>query len=362
MSLQKFLNSALLTSVILMPLHSMAETLTITETMLPDTFNLDGTIEAVNSGTISAQTSGNILSINGDVGDSVENGEILIRIDNTQQKAAVAQSEAALAQAQALNDDAQTLLKRNARLVKQGTLSQGEYDRSVAQAKSSAANVEAAKAALRQARTQLSYTEVTAPYAGIIMERFVEVGEFVSPGTPLMSGYGTGAMRAVTDVPQRIAAKYTNTSQVSIQVKDSHTPATDVTLYPFADSSRHSVRLRATLAEDTSQTVVPGQWVKVQLQVGSRPAILVPEAAILRRGEMTAVFVTMNERSTLRQVRVGAQRQLPQQLPQQRQGETWYEILAGLNAGETIKANALDELGDRSANSSTSTDAKPDVK
>lgn len=151
-----------------------------------------------------------------------------------------------------------------------------------------------------------------------------------------------------------------DTSQVSIQVENRQTPATDVTLYPFADSSRHSVRLRATLAEETSQTVVPGQWVKVQLQVGSRPAILVPEAAILRRGEMTAVFVTMNERSTLRQVRVGAQRQLPQHLPQQHQGETWYEILAGLNAGETIVVNALDELGDIARNANT--DAKPDVK
>ncbi|KZY96531.1 hypothetical protein A3746_22810 [Oleibacter sp. HI0075] len=75
---------------------------------------------------------------------------------------------------------------------------------------------------------------------------------------------------------------------------------------------------------------------------------------------MTAVFVTMNERSTLRQVRVGAQRQLPQQLPQQHQGETWYEILAGLNAGETIVVNALDELGDIARNANT--DAKPDVK
>ena len=169
-----------------------------------------------------------------------------------------------------------------------------------------------------------------------------------------MSGYGTGAMRAVTDVPQRIAAKYSDTSQVGIQVKDTHQQLTLPSTH--SQTAAATVSVCAQHAEETSQTVF-GQWVKVQLQVGSRPAILVPEAAILRRGEMTAIC--HNERTLyLRQTRQ-CSGQLPQH-PQQHQGETWYEILAGLNAGETIVVNALDELGDIARNANT--DAKPDVK
>lgn len=337
MRIHKFLTGSLYVSILMIQTQSATAELTISEASIPDIYSLDGTVEAINSGTISAQTSGTILAINGDVGDSVDDGQVLIQIDNTQQKAAVAQASASLAQAEALNDDSQTLLKRNARLLKQGTLSQGEYDRSEAQAKSAAANVEVAKAALQQAKTQLSYTEVTAPYAGLIMERFVEVGELVNPGTPLMSGYGTGAMRAITDVPQRIASKFNDASQVSVEIEHKMTPATKVTLYPFADNQRHSVRLRAALSDEASANLLPGQWVKVHIQAGARNAILIPSSALLRRGEMNAVYVQENDRSYLRQIRLGN--------PIQRNGDTWYEVLAGLQAGEVIHEDALSELG-----------------
>jgi len=318
----------------------MAGELTLSEVVIPSAYELDATLEAVNAGTISAQTSGVIRAVHGDVNDKVSKGDLLIEIDSTQQRAAVAQAEAALAQANAMNDDAQTLLRRNTRLQKQGTLSEGEYDRSVAQAKSSAANVKAAEAALTQAREQLSYTQVTAPYAGIISQRFIEVGELVNPGQALMSGYSSKQMRAITDLPQRLASKYSDAQQLHILVGDQSYPATDVVLFPYADPERHSVRLRASLSEDASQGLMPGQWVKVQMHSGERQGVAVPGAAILRRGEMTGVYVRLGNKFIMRQVRLGNRFSLG--------GEIYYEVLAGLNAGDVIADNALSSLAQTS--------------
>jgi RND family efflux transporter MFP subunit len=260
---------------------SLADELTITTTTIPQTYTLDATIEALNAGTISAQTNGVIKAIYGDVNQAVTEGVLLVEIDNIQQKAAVAQAEASLAQAKALNDDAQATLTRNTRLHKQGTLSKGEYDRALAQAKSAAANAQAISASLVQAQAQLSYTRVIAPYAGVVTERFVEVGELVSQGQPLMSGYQPSAMRAVVNLPQYLASQYTSESSLDLTINGATYSPTETTLFPFADPQVHSVRLRATLPSYAATKVIPGQWIKVTITTGTREGIALPAQAVM---------------------------------------------------------------------------------
>lgn len=341
MRIQNVLTSIGLT---LMTLTSTAGEFSITSTQIPQRYELDGTLEAINAGTISAQTSGVIKAVYGDVNNIVNKGDPLIEIDDTQQKAGVAQAEAALAQAIALNDDAQTVLSRNTRLQKQGTLSKSDYDRSVAQAKSTAANVQAAKAALTRAKTELSYTNINAPYAGVIMERFIEVGELVSPGQPLMSGYDSSAMRAVTALPQQVAKHYKSVEQISITVDGESYPAAEATMYPFADPERHSVRLRATLPAEATAKVMPGQWVKIIMTTGSREGYAIPTAAIMHRGELSAVYIRQGDNTSLRQVRLGN--------AFNQNGQVWYEVLAGLNEGDIVFDNALEQLATLSTKTS----------
>ena len=320
---------------------SLADELTITTTTIPQTYTLDATIEALNAGTISAQTNGVIKAIYGDVNQAVTEGVLLVEIDNVQQKAAVAQAEASLAQAKALNDDAQATLTRNTRLHKQGTLSKGEYDRALAQAKSAAANAQAISASLVQAQAQLSYTRVIAPYAGVITERFVEVGELVSQGQPLMSGYQPSAMRAVVNLPQYLASQYTSESSLDLTINGATYSPTETTLFPFADPQVHSVRLRATLPSDAATKVIPGQWIKVTITTGTREGIALPAKAVMRRGELTAVYVHTNDRVFLRQVRLGN--------TFVRDNQTWHEVLSGLHTGDRVNSNALEQLANIAA-------------
>ncbi len=332
-----------LTALLALPADAL-ETRTLQTSQIPVFYDLEATLEAVNESTISAQTSGAIQAVHVDINDRVKKGTLLIEIDNTQQQAQLAQAEAQLAQAEAQNEDAQILLKRNQRLLKQGTISQGLFDSAEAQAKSTAAAVAAANANVRQARTQLSYTRVIAPYSGIVKARMVQVGELVNPGQPMMTGLALQPLRAVADLPQSIASHFQAShfqasrdqasrdqasqaaTAIQVLVGDQMTPisADKITLYPYADARYHSVRLRAELPADDNRHLYPGMWARVRLPAGAREGILIPQSAIVRHSEVTSVYILDGKQLKMRQVRLG----------NSRNGEA--EVLAGLVAGDII--------------------------
>jgi RND family efflux transporter MFP subunit len=317
-----------LSILLTLPTHAL-ETRTLHTSRIPVFYDLEASLEAVNESTISAQTSGSILAVHVDVNDRVKKGALLIEIDNTQQKAQLAQAQAELAKAEAQNEDAQILLKRNQQLLKQRSISQGQYDSASAQAKSAAAAVAAASANVRQARTQLSYTRVTAPYSGIVKARMVQVGELVSPGQPMMTGLALQPLRAVTNLPQRIARYFRSRqaeSSVQVMIDDQqiHINADKITLYPYADDQHHSMRLRAELPSENATSRYPGMWARVRVPVGEREGLMIPQSAIVRHSEVTSVYVMNDQQLAMRQVRLG----------NSSNGEA--EVLAGLSAGDTI--------------------------
>lgn len=300
---------------------------------------LDGRLEAVNQSTISAQTSGIVESIHVDINDQVSAGQTLITINNSQQSANLSQAQANLAQAQAINEDGQILLQRNRSLFAKKTLSQGELDRSIAQAKSSAAAVLAAQAKVKQAQEQLSYTQVLAPYAGIVSQRSVQIGELVSPGQTLMSGFAPQPLRVVSQIPQHLVAKFkrADNSAITISAEGKNYSIESYTLFPYADSRYSSTQARITLAPLTEQhdtrSLIPGSWVSVALAIGQKNSIVVPKSTIIQQGEIASLYVIETETRNikLRFVRLGSAILETQEI----------EILSGLNSGETIVINAI---------------------
>ncbi|MAD45869.1 MAG: efflux transporter periplasmic adaptor subunit [Oceanospirillaceae bacterium] len=340
-TLRSSLKSALqisLLAAVLPTTAQAAESVSLEPVTVPVYFDLEATLEAVNESTISAQTSGAIKAVYYDVNDQVEKGALLLEIDDTQQQAELQQAYANLAQAKAQNEDAQVLLQRNTRLYKQGTLSKGEIDSTTARAKSAAAAVKAAQAALTQAREQLAYTKVKAPYAGLVKTRHVELGELVNPGQALMTGLSLDKLRAVADAPQRIASQYRSADQVTVRIGEQSVAPESVVLYPFADATHHSVRLRANLSSGTTgadnRPLYPGQWTKIRVQTGERDVLLLPQSAILKRSELTSVYVLDDGQPELRQVRTG----------NLHNGEI--EVLSGLQAGDKVITDALAQLAE----------------
>jgi len=305
-------------------------TLKVTVTQGARSYLLDGVVEAVNKSTVSAQTSGRIAEIRFDVDDVVEKGQLLIRFHDTEQRAAVSHSEAALKEAETRAGELETEFKRASTLFAQGTIAKARFDTVKANYDAARARLEAARAQLVQAREQLSYTEVRAPYGGVVTRRHVEIGELASAGQPLMTGFSLDKLRVRVDVPQKYADLVRRGATAVVLHDGRRVRVTALTLFPFAAPASNTFTARLTLP-DRHEGLYPGMLVKVSFDLGKRRQIAIPAAAIAYRSELLAVYVVGRDGTvSLRQIRPG--RQL---------GNGAVAVLAGLRAGETI---ALDPV------------------
>lgn len=293
---------------------------------------LDGRVAAVQRSTVSAQTSGRITDVAFDVDDFVEQGQVIVRISSAEQAARVSQAEGNLAEAQARLAEARAEFERIEAVFAQNVVSRAEFDRAQAALNSARARFQAALAARDEARQQLEYTEVRAPYSGIVTERHVEVGESVSPGSPLLSGLSLDALRVELDVPSRLVARVREQRFARVMTDDGTViESSDVTVFPYADERSNTFRVRVELPEGAQQAALfPGMLVKVALKVDERERLIVPREAVAFRSEVAAVYVVDDDdRVRMRQVRLGAEH------------DSGFEVLAGLSAGERV---ALDPV------------------
>ena len=289
----------------------------------------DGTVEAVNQATMSAQTAGRIAEVFYDVDDYVEPGDPIVRFTDVEQQSALRQAKASLEEALARRKQTDAEFSRAEGLFQSGSSSQREYDQALAARDAAVARVTAARSAVETAEQQLEYTLVRAPYAGIVTERHVEVGEAVSVGQPLMSGLSLEALRVVVNLPQQIAAKVREHDTAYVLTDEGRVEADNVTIFPFADSASNTFTVRVELPQGQF-ALYPGMFVKVAFVIGDAARLLVPTSALLRRSEVTGLYVVDGDGAVrLRQVRAG-----------NTFGDLT-EILAGLDAGERI---ALDTV------------------
>ena len=304
------------------------EPYTVTPVEINDSIAVDATVEAINKATLTAQTQGRVTAIHFDVDDYVNQGEIVLELENREQKARVSQAQASVDEARASVEEASKNFKRVEELVASGTLSQADFDRSRAALDAARARQKQAEAALDQARQQLSYTQLVAPYPGILTDRFVEVGELATPGKPLVAGLSMDRIRVTATVPQRYVDAVRRQSSLTVVLDDgTRLTSNEITVFPYAEAGSHSFRIRAELDAGVDG-IYPGMFARVELVTGSREVLAVPASAVLRRQELSAVYRLDGDTPRLTQVRTG--RVLGDQV----------EILSGLSAGQVIASDA----------------------
>ena len=289
---------------------------------------LDGTVEAVHQATVSAQTAGRVAEVNYDVDDFVDAGSTLLRFTDVEQRTALRQAEAQLAEARARLVEAGEEYRRSENLVERGLGSQRDLDRALAGRDSASARVESAESVVVAAEQQLDYTVIKAPYAGIVTQRHVEVGEAVTSGQPLMSGLSLEQLRAAVDVPQKVAILIRTGPKAVVLTAEGRIAPESITIFPVADPKTNTFRVRLELPAGQFG-LYPGMFVKVAFEVGEAERLLIPSAALVQRSEVTAVYVLGSAGIRLRQIRTG-----------QSFGNR-VEVLAGLREGEAV---ALDPV------------------
>lgn len=306
---------------------------------LAETIRLDGVIEAEQQSTVSAQTSGTVMELPYDVDDSVAAGELIVRLEDSEQRARLNQAEATLEEAQAGLQDARQRFERIQALHERELVSRQDFDQARNNLDSARARVERARSAVEEAQKQLDYTRVLAPYGGILTERHVEIGESVNPGQPLLSGLSLKHLRVVVNLPQRYADIARKERRARVTLPDGRVLKTgEMTFYPYADPATHTFRLRMDLTEPDG-SLFPGMLVKVGFPVARREALWIPAESLIHRSELRAVFVLDDrDRPRLRQIRAGI-----------RDGDR-IEVLAGLEAGERVVANPGELVGSERLN------------
>jgi RND family efflux transporter MFP subunit len=304
-------------------------TMPVTAQAAPTERVLDGTVEAVNQSTVSAQTAGRVEAIYFDVNDTVPAGALIIRIRSTEQAASLTQAQAALKEATAREAEAQTRYERIADMYQRKVVAKATYDEASAARDAAVARLIAARAGLEAAREGVAYTEIRAPYPGVVTQKHVQVGEAVAPGTPLMTGASLDELRVVAEIPQSVIDPVRSARKAAVYADGRRIEATGITIFPAAQPETNTFRARIDLPQGV-QGLAPGMFVKVGLIVGEAERMLVPRSAVVQRSEMRGVYVVApGGRVSLRQVRLG----------HARGGQV--EVLAGLADGERI---ALDPV------------------
>lgn len=301
-------------------------TLEVAVRELPQTIAAEGVVEAVRQATLGAQVAGRIVELNVNAGDTVRAGQVLARIDARTANQAVAASLSQVAEAEANLANAKRKHERNRDLLAQKFVSQSAVDQSEAEYKAAQAQLAALKANAGQAVATQSFNTITAPYAGVIGATHAELGDMAQPGRALVTVFDPRELRVTATLPQATLSrvKLDVPVRIDLTATGKSVTATKVTVIPLADSRTHTTRVRLDLP--ATDGVLPGQFARAYFVTDTVRALTVPAAALLRRGEVTAVYVIDDKgRPQLRQVRAG-----------EVIGDGQVEILAGLAGGERI--------------------------
>ncbi|HOL64261.1 MAG TPA: efflux RND transporter periplasmic adaptor subunit [Accumulibacter sp.] len=276
-------------------------------------FSADAQIEAVRQATVAAQVAGRVVDVRVDAGQRVQAGQLLMKIDAREANEAAAAAAAQLA-------NARVTYQRQRNLRQQGFISQAALDKAKA-------DFDTAQAAHSQAQISAGHATVRSPLSGVVAQRLTELGEMANPGKPLFLLYDPAGLRVTASVPQQRLPQLRALQQAKVEFPElaSSVVATSVNVLPIADAATHVSPVRVGLPAGMGG-LLPGMHARVHFQLASTRKLGVPTAAIVRRGEVAAVYVRNAQgQPVLRQLRLG-----------EPLADGSVEVLAGLHAGERV--------------------------
>ncbi len=328
---------------------------------LPETSITTGTVRSTTVSPLSAKVMGNVTRVLVSEGQRVRAGEALVEIDDREGRArteqamagsseveqAIAGAGAAVSAAQANADLANATYKRFSALRERGSVSPQEFeevaarragaDAQLAQAKRGRdallARKSQARAGVAEAETFLSYSTVRSPISGIVTARMIDPGAQTAPGMPLVTVEDDSQYRVETTVDEELAGHVRVGDSVTVDGGGPPITARVTNVDPAVDPATRSALVKINLPAKSG--LRSGAFVRVAFTVGSRNGITVPASAITRRGQLTSVFVVDNDGvAHMRLVTLGDP-----------QGQR-VEVLSGIDAGETIVPQVMNDLRD----------------
>lgn len=310
-----------------------APVVAVQRTSMPSFHTVAGTVRPETTSTLAANVVGTVVRVAVAEGDRVRAGDVLVQIDAREPRAQVDRTRAgreeverAIEAANASAQLAEATYRRYAALHERGSASRQEYDE--AKARHTGAQAERNRliarraevsAATAQAEAVLDFSSVRAPIDGVVSARFVDPGAQAAPGVALLTIENPTAARVDANVPEHVAVRTGDRAVVMAGERRIGARVTHV--QPSVDTAARSALVKLQLDEPLRA----GTYVKVSFPIGSRDVVTVPLTALVRRGQLTSVFVVGTDGvARMRLITLGAT------------DAARAEVLSGLDDGEEI--------------------------
>jgi membrane fusion protein (multidrug efflux system) len=288
-----------------------------------DAVRATGRIEAVHAVELRPDEQGRITAILFQEGQSVAKGTPLIQIDDAMLRAQAARAEAE-------RDLARQQLERVKRMREQNASSSADLERAQAASRS-------ADAALAVLQVQIARTTVRAPFAGVIGQRFVSPGDYVTNGTRLLTLSTVDPHRAVIEVPERHAVRLRRgqTLEFSVAAQPGRVFRAQVEFIdPVVQQPNRTIVVKAR-APNTDRRLLPGMFIEARLATAQRAgAVVVAEDAVQPLRTANIVWAVIGGKATRRVVQLGARSQ------------GVVEIVSGVKAGELVVVGGLERMAE----------------
>ncbi|MEM7586578.1 MAG: efflux RND transporter periplasmic adaptor subunit [Acidobacteriota bacterium] len=281
-----------------------------------------GTLEAENEVDLVARTAGPIVELAAEEGMTVRKGQVLARIDDREVRAQLEVSKVRLEETQLAYERAKQL--HSSELVSQETLDQA------------LANYQSAQGDTERLKVQMEYTEISAPFSGLIVQRYVKFAQHLANGAQLFRLSDFDPLLAPIQVPERELPRLRVGQAARIEVEawgDESFRAKVLRLSPVVDAATGTIRV--TLEVQGRGKLRPGMFASVYLEMARKAdALVVPKSALALDSLGDTVFVADGETAVRRAVELGFQ------------NDNLLEVRGGLGEGEQVIVVGQDGLSE----------------
>lgn len=299
--------------------------------LLPTESFYIGTVEPIRHVNLSTKVTGWIEKIYFAEGERASEGAILIRLRSRALEARLAQARAGLEAAEANLKNVRTNLRRIEVLFENRAATQKELDDFRASFAAAQAQLETAKSAISEAEETLEYTNLKAGFDGIVTRKLLEEGDLANPGQPILEFEDTRRMKIVAKVPESDVGNLKAgmlvlpiVQSLELEAQGNRGQYRIDKIVPSADPMSRQFDIHI-IVDNPEGNLKSGMFARVAVGNADNETLVVPQAAVLHRGQLRGLFVVdQDKRVRLRWIRTGAAH------------EDLIEVLSGLNPGEQV--------------------------
>ena len=312
-----------------------------TNTNTANLISVSGTVQAGNTANISTRMMGYITTLNVKIGQKVNKGQLLIKINSTDLQAKQAQVNANINKAQVGVKSAKKDFDRFTALFAQESVSQKEMDDMTTNYEMAKSGLEAAQQMKNEVNAQFAYTNLRAPFTGIITGKFVEQGDMANPGMPLITIESKGNFEVVAMVPESEIAKINNGDTANVLIKSLNETikgkVSEIGISAKNTGGQYLVKIKL---DKSKVKLFSGMFTTVQFSVKNNnnlkvktTKVLIPINSLIEKGSLKGIYTVSNQNTALlRWLRLG-----------KIYGDK-IEVLSGLTVDETYITSAKAKL------------------